>query len=187
LAVKLHINQTLRGLKPSDHNIKQTQNQTMKTIKVCLFLFTSLFFSLNAVNAQEDVKANNPNAPEITFENEIHDYGTVKMGADGNCEFKFKNTGKEPLIISAAKASCGCTVPNYPKEPIMSGQTGVIKVHYDTKRIGAFTKTITINSNAKTETKTLTIKGNVEGSAEQAPEQAMPVKKTNGAPLENTK
>ncbi len=170
----------------------------MKTIKVCLFLFASILFSLNAVKAQESVKVespvkqepvktNNPNAPEITFESEIHDYGTVKMGADGNCEFKFKNTGKEPLIISAAKASCGCTVPNYPKEPIMSGQTGVIKVHYDTKRIGAFTKTITISSNAKTETKTLTIKGNVEGSAEQAPEQAMPVKKTNGLPLENTK
>ncbi|MFM7216532.1 MAG: DUF1573 domain-containing protein, partial [Bacteroidota bacterium] len=68
--------------------------------------------------------ADNPNAPEITFEKELHDYGTIKQGADGNCEFKFKNTGKEPLIITNARGSCGCTVPTYPKEPIMKGQTG---------------------------------------------------------------
>lgn len=140
--------------------------------------------------AQETVpapKADNPNAPEITFDKEIHDYGTIKQGADGNCEFKFKNTGVEPLIISAAKGSCGCTVPTYPKEPIMKGQTGSIKVHYDTKRVGAFTKTVTINSNAKSEVKTLTIKGVVEASEEAAPEQATPFKKTSGMPLENSK
>jgi hypothetical protein len=128
--------------------------------------------------------ADNPNAPEITFETDMHDYGTVKQGGDGNCEFKFTNTGKEPLIISNAVGSCGCTVPTFPKEPILKGQSAVIKVHYDTKRVGAFTKNVTITSNAKTGTKLLTIKGTVEAT-EQATDQAVPLKKDNGAaPLE---
>lgn len=133
----------------------------------------------------ETVKADNPNAPEITFENDIHDYGTIKQGADGACEFKFKNTGKDPLVISDAKGSCGCTVPTYPKEPVMKGQTGLIKVHYDTKRVGAFTKTVTITSNANTATKVLTIKGLVEASEEST--EAVPLKKSSGLPLEITK
>ena len=119
----------------------------------------------------------NPNAPEMAFENELHDYGTIKQGADGNYEFKFTNTGKEPLIISSARGSCGCTVPTYPKEPIQKGQSSVIKVSYDTKRVGAFTKTVTIESNAKTSTKILTIKGVVEAS-ETSSDQTVPLKKT---------
>ena len=142
--------------------------------------------SANPSNPAEPAKADNPNAPEITFESEVHDYGTIQQGADGNCEFKFKNTGVDPLIITSAKGSCGCTVPTYPKEPIMKGQTGIIKVHYDTKRIGAFTKTVTLVSNAKTETKVLTIKGVVEGEQESA-DQTLPIKKSTGLPLENTK
>lgn len=159
----------------------------MKLTKYLSMILAFSVMSTFSVQAQETApKADNPNAPEITFEKEMHDYGTIKMGADGGCEFKFKNTGKEPLIISAAKGSCGCTVPTYPKEPIMTGQTGVIKVHYDTKRVGSFTKTVTITSNGKTENKTLTIKGVVEGS-EETPEPALPVKKTSGLPLENSK
>lgn len=156
---------------------------------IALVSLFAVGLSISAI-AQETVapaKAENPNAPEITFEKELHDYGTIKQGADGNCEFKFKNTGKEPLIISNAKGSCGCTVPTYPKEPILKGQTGVIKVHYDTKRVGAFTKTVTLNSNAKTDTKILTIKGVVEAVEEQPADQATPFKKTSGMPLENTK
>jgi hypothetical protein len=166
----------------------------MKTIKqliascVVVMLFTVTIQAQEKTNDQKaaEVKQDNPNAPEITFENETHDYGTIKQGADGSCEFKFKNTGKEPLIISNAKGSCGCTVPTYPKEPIMKGETGLIKVHYDTKRVGAFTKTVTINSNAKTDTKVLTIKGLVEASDEST-DQTLPVKKSTGSPLENSK
>lgn len=129
--------------------------------------------------------ADNPNAPEITFETDLHDYGTIKQGADGGCEFKFTNTGKEPLIISNAVGSCGCTVPTWPKEPILKGQSSVVKVHYDTKRVGGFTKNVTITSNAKSATKVLTIKGTVEAT-EQAGDQTVPLKKDNGAaPLEN--
>ncbi len=159
----------------------------MKSLKFFSLIVLLSFVGIVAVNAQEAVPTDNPNAAEITFENDVHDYGTIKVGADGTCEFKFKNTGKDPLIISAAKGSCGCTVPTYPKEPIMANQTGTIKVHYDTKRVGAFTKTVTITSNAKTESKVITIKGLVEGAPEEATEPALPVKKTNGLPLENTK
>ncbi len=159
----------------------------MKKIKfLAISALVCLTFSLKST-AQDTtaVKKENPNAAEITFENEVHDYGTIKQSSDGSCEFKFKNTGKEPLIISNAKGSCGCTVPTYPKEPIMKGQTAVIKVHYDTKRVGAFTKTVTITSNAKTDTKVLTIKGVVE-AAPDAGDQTLPVKSTGG-PLENAK
>ncbi|MFM2208309.1 MAG: hypothetical protein RL213_2284 [Bacteroidota bacterium] len=159
----------------------------LKAALLGLLISTSWSWSAAAQDAPAPAKEDNPNAPEITFETEVHDYGTIKQGADGNCEFKFKNTGKEPLIISNAKGSCGCTVPTYPKEPIMKGQTGIIKVHYDTKRVGAFTKTVTLNSNAKTDTKTLTIKGVVEAVEDQPAEQATPFKKTGGMPLENSK
>lgn len=164
----------------------------MKAIKyfvlTCIVAFTMnlpVFSQEGVAPKAEEVKQDNPNAAEITFENELHDYGTIKQGADGSCEFKFKNTGKDPLIISNAKGSCGCTVPTYPKEPIMKGQTGVIKVHYDTKRVGAFTKTVTINSNAKSDTKVITIKGLVEATDEST--DAVPLKKATGLPLENTK
>jgi len=134
--------------------------------------------TITVTPAETAAPAVNPNAPEMTFETEIHDYGTMKQGANGNYDFKFTNTGNEPLIISTARGSCGCTVPTYPKEPIMKGQSAVIKVSYDTKRPGPFTKTVTIESNAKTNPKMLTIKGVVE-AVETANEQTVPLKKTD--------
>jgi hypothetical protein len=104
----------------------------------------------------------NPNAADVVFETELIDYGTIEHNADGNREFKFKNTGKEPLIISNCTGSCGCTVPTWPKEPIKPGETSSIKVHYATDRVGAFEKTVTVTSNAKSATKVLKIKGNVK-------------------------
>ncbi|MFN4854895.1 MAG: DUF1573 domain-containing protein [Bacteroidota bacterium] len=122
---------------------------------------------------------------DIRFEKELHDYGTIDQGANGVYEFKFSNSGKEPLIISGARGSCGCTVPSYPKEPIPPGGPGLLKVSYDTKRVGAFNKTVTVTSNANSGTKTLTIKGVVNAKAE---EETFPAKKvSSGMPLENTK
>lgn len=126
----------------------------------------------------------NPNAAEISFEKDVHDFGTIKHGGNGVYEFKFKNAGKEPLIISNAQGSCGCTVPTWPKEPIKGGESAVIKVSYDTKRPGGFQKTVTITSNAKTATKIITIKGTVE---EAPKEPTSPEKPANGAPLEKGK
>jgi hypothetical protein len=118
---------------------------------------------------------------KIEFTKETHDYGTIKYGADGSCTFEFKNTGNEPLIISNAKGSCGCTVPEWPKEPIAAGAKGKITVKYDTKRPGAINKSVTITSNAANEpTKVIRIKGNVL----PAPEGSAPVN-NSGAPTNN--
>lgn len=128
--------------------------------KTVLSIGLMLCVALGA-KAQETTTPNpvNPNAPKFKFETEVMDYGTIEHNADGNREFKFTNVGKEPLIISNAVGSCGCTTPNWPKEPIKPGATGVIKVKYATDRIGAFEKTITLTSNADTPTKVIKIKG----------------------------
>jgi hypothetical protein len=157
----------------------------MKSLASFLVLFAGLMFSAVAQDKTPAAvnPADNPNAPEITFEKEIHDYGTVDYASDGSCEFKFTNTGKDPLLISTCNGSCGCTAPQCPKESILRGQSGIIKVNYDTKRPGPFTKTVTVQSNAKNGTKVLTIKGVVR-TQEQTDDQ-MPLKKDNGmSPLE---
>ena len=97
----------------------------------------------------------------IQFESETIDYGTIQHNADGKREFVFVNNGNKPLIITNAQGSCGCTVPTWPKEPIAPGAKGVIGVKYATDRVGAFTKTVTLTTNATEPSKVLTIKGNV--------------------------
>lgn len=134
-------------------------------MKKLLFTLTLALFAVFAVNAQEAAKAVN-GGPEITVNKDVHDYGTIKQGANGTSEFSITNTGTEPLIISRAKGSCGCTVPDWPKEPIMPGESAVMSVKYDTKRTGAINKSVTITSNATNEpTKVVRIKGNVLASA----------------------
>ena len=150
-------------------------------MKTAILSFAMMVFTAFAVNAQEATPAN-PNAPEITFESDVVDYGTIEHNADGNREFKFKNTGKEPLIITMCQGSCGCTVPQCPKDPILPGKSGEIKVKYDTNRIGPISKSVTVQSNSKTGTQTLQIKGNISA---KPVEEAFPTNQpSQGAPLE---
>jgi hypothetical protein len=119
---------------------------------------------------------------DIKMDKMTHDYGNIMQGGNGECEFKFTNNGKEPLVITNCMGSCGCTVPQCPKEPILPGKSGTIKVKYDTNRVGGIYKTVTVNSNAKSGVVTLTIKGNVEA---KPVEEAFPANKTSqGAPVE---
>lgn len=112
----------------------------------------------------------NPNGPEFKFDVEEYNFGTIKQGDKVSYDFTFVNTGKEPLIITEAHGSCGCTVPSYPKEPIAKGGKGVIHVEFNsTGKQGNQNKTVTLNSNAKSGQKILTIKGNVELPATTAP------------------
>ncbi len=98
----------------------------------------------------------------MVFENETIDYGTLPHNAEGTREFVLTNNGNKPLTIESTQGSCGCTVPTKPEKPIQPGEKGVIKVHYATDRVGAFTKTVTVKSNAVgQETKVLTIKGTI--------------------------
>ena len=134
----------------------------MKKISLVLLVLSCSFYT---TKAQDVVKTNNPvnpNAAEITFETETIDYGTIEHNSDGNREFKFTNTGKEPLIITDCQKSCGCTIPDWPKEPIKPGAHSSIKVHYATDRVGPFEKTVTVASNAKTPAKIIKIKGVVK-------------------------
>ena len=147
-------------------------------MKKCLTIAASLLFMTSAIYAHQanDNKLNeNTNAPEITFAEKVHDYGTLFVGGDGNCEFEFTNTGKEPLILSSVRSSCGCTVPSWPREPILPGKKEVIKVKYDTKRLGPINKSVTVMSNAKNPTEVLRISGNIVKKPEEStiPEKSM--------------
>ncbi|MCF8367802.1 MAG: DUF1573 domain-containing protein [Bacteroidales bacterium] len=123
----------------------------------------------------EQGQPDNPNAPVITFDKLTHDYGDIEQHGDGKCEFKFINEGKEPLILSNVRSSCGCTIPEWPRQPILPGKSEVIKVKYDTKRVGMINKTISVYSNAKASPITLRIKGKVLAKSATA----MPEKNTD--------
>ncbi len=114
--------------------------------------------------------ADDKKAPRFQFVGgETHDFGALPEGPDAEYIFKFKNTGKQPLIITNASASCGCTVPAWPKEPILPGKMGEMKVTFHTAGKGGqpFDKTVYINSNAASEKDRyeLHIKGNVTAKA----------------------
>lgn len=144
----------------------------MKKLLFSLIVIVFAGMTLKAQDAAQTQPPVNPNAPEIVFEKTVHDYGTIVQGGDGTCEFKFTNTGKEPLILSRPTSSCGCTVPTWPQEPILPGKTDVIKVTYNTNNVGTINKTVTVNSNAKTARVVLQIKGTVTAKpATTAPEK----------------
>ena len=107
-------------------------------------------------------------AQTISFDNTVLDYGTIKPGSDGNRVFVVKNTGDKPLIISNVKPSCGCTTPEWSKEPILPGKTGQIKVHYNTTP-GSFQKMIEVFTNDPVNSRSVIhIKGNVDANAADA-------------------
>jgi len=129
--------------------------------------------------------------PVLTATNMTVDYGEVAYNGDGVREFVFKNTGTEPLLITNARGSCGCTVPDWPKDPIRPGETAVIKIKYDTKRSGPISKTVTVttnevaskdaNGNPVYKDHLVTIKGNVKTAPTN---DGTPLKSTTGAPVE---
>jgi len=101
-------------------------------------------------------------APVMTFKTSEYDFGTINEGDVVEHTFNFTNTGKTPLIISKATATCGCTVPEWPKQPIAVGATGVIKVKFDSKnRENLQTKYVSISANTKPEVTKIKITGNV--------------------------
>lgn len=100
---------------------------------------------------------------EIKFAEMSHNFGTIQQDTKNTKIFKFTNTGSEPLIIEAAKGSCGCTVPKFPKEPILPGETGDIEVVYSPgKQQGAQNKTVTITANTDPVNTVINISANVE-------------------------
>jgi Protein of unknown function (DUF1573) len=149
----------------------------MKKVFITLCLAAAAF-GVQAQNAApapqlQAAPKENKNAPKFKFTNgETHDFGNIAEGPVAEYVFEFKNTGKEPLIIQSASASCGCTTPEWPKEPILPGKKGKITVRYNTQgRPGPFNKTVYISSNAATEKDRyeIYIKGTVNAPAAPAP------------------
>tara|TARA_B110001454_G_scaffold183504_1_gene178699 strand:- start:261 stop:665 length:405 start_codon:yes stop_codon:yes gene_type:complete len=114
--------------------------------------FTVLFLGLINFSAA---------AQEFKFEEEVINYGKIDKDSDGERVFIFTNIGDQPIVIKRIQSSCGCTVPKKPEKPVMPGEKGEIKVSYATNRVGGFSKSITIYSNAKNPTKVIRIKGTV--------------------------
>jgi len=107
--------------------------------------------STDVVTNPKTASGNEKNVlPVIEFDKEMHDFGKLIAGERVTYGFKFTNTGESDLVIAQVKSSCGCTVPKYPKKPIAPGETGVIKVTFDSSgRKGVQNKSVTISSNCQ--------------------------------------
>ncbi len=129
------------------------------------------------VTAQQP-EAVDPDAGVFKFKEETHNYGTVPEGPKAEYDFEFKNTGKKPILITEAHGSCGCTVPQWPHDPILPGKKGTIHVSYNTEgRPGRINKTVTISSNAQQKSMVLNITGDVTPKAPAAANTANEPKK----------
>lgn len=138
----------------------------MKQILGILAIVLMASFQMAAQTTPETLP--NPTSKAIlTLESDLVDYGTIDQGSEPLRLAKFKNTGTEPLIISGAKGSCGCTVPNWPKEPIMPGESSQIEIRYDTKRVGAINKTVTVESNDPAGKHVIRVMGTINAVAQE--------------------
>ncbi|MFA6128110.1 MAG: DUF1573 domain-containing protein [Bacteroidales bacterium] len=124
-------------------------------------LTLTIFLSLTMVQAQSKKSTGDmvfdKTVDGITF----HDYGSIIYGANGKVDFTFTNKGTKPLVVSEVKSSCGCTIPNWTKEPVAPGQKGTISIEYNTTLPGVFNKTVEVISNANNSPVRITIKGKV--------------------------
>lgn len=159
----------------------------MKTLKLTLVAAAALFIS-TSVNAQQKKAAAAPAAAAttaqpaakaaeakptgLTFKEEQYNFGDIEKGKPVTHEYTFKNTSKQTILITNVKASCGCTTPNWTKEPIKPGESGSVTATYNAANPGPFTKTITVTTNDTEQNKILTIKGKVIAPETTAPATA---------------
>lgn len=116
----------------------------------------------NPLSAEGGEQVDSKDLPAIAFDKDLHDFGTIKEGEKVTYSFRFKNTGKGDLIIQTASGSCGCTVPEIPEKPIKPGETGFIKVQFNSEgRIGIQEKQVTVVSNTIPNTTIVKIKAEV--------------------------
>jgi hypothetical protein len=154
----------------------------MRKIVLAAGLVSMLAFTSCKENASEKIKTDNvaqaavrdeaaKAVPVMTFDKAEHDFGTIEQGAAQETAFKFTNTGNAPLIITDAKSSCGCTVPNPPKEPIAPGESSELLVKFNGAGQNQVTKTITVTANTEKGSELLRIKAfvNPKGAAPLGP------------------
>ena len=143
-------------------------------MKKVVLLVSVLFFATSCNDATSRIESSNEVSseesmmealPTIAFESDFQDFGEIQEGIVAEHTFTFKNEGDGPLIISNAQGSCGCTVPDWPRNPIAPGETGVIKVSFNSKgRAGRQDKRVTLTTNAVPQTKVLNITSTVLSS-----------------------
>ena len=140
----------------------------MKTI---FSLFVALFVFVAVGYAQKGV---------MKFAKETHDFGKIEQGKPVTHVFEFKNMGSDPIVINDAQASCGCTKPNWTREPILPGKSGTVSATFNAAAVGPFNKTVTVTSNAEAGQAVLILKGEVaaQKQAETAASPAPAVKST---------
>ncbi|WP_339838302.1 DUF1573 domain-containing protein [uncultured Maribacter sp.] len=154
----------------------------MKKIVLIVGLVSMVAFTSCKDNASSKIKTDNVTeaavrdeaakaVPVMSFEKAEHDFGTIEQGTPQETVFLFTNTGNAPLIITDAKSSCGCTVPNPPKDPIAPGETGELKVNFNGSGQNQVTKTITVTANTEKGSELLRIKAfvNPKGAAPLGP------------------
>lgn len=136
-----------------------------------LFATVLLMSSCQPIEAQETVLAKmEKEASAITFAKASYDFGTIKAGEKVLHDFEFTNTGSTPVVIKDVKTTCGCTVSNFPKEPIMPGQMNVISASFNSKgKSGRQNKVITVLTNTEGESYKVSLIGNVEKVQEATP------------------
>jgi hypothetical protein len=116
----------------------------------------------NPISADSREKVDTKSLPEITFDKDFHDFGKISEGEKVTYSFRFKNTGKGDLIVQTASGSCGCTVPEIPEKPLSPGETGFIKVQFNSEgRTGIQEKQVTVITNTIPNTNIIRIKAEV--------------------------
>jgi hypothetical protein len=135
----------------------------MKIMRIHLlstFVIIALAMSTTGCADNPEEKAKD-HGQEIWFEETLHDYGEIEEDSDGTWSFVFKNLGKEAIVINRVRSTCGCTVPDWPREPIEAGASGEITVKYNTATTGTFLKSVIVYSSAANSPVKLQIKGKV--------------------------
>ena len=133
----------------------------MKTLKISLLALAFGMMSFTPMTSTGDPIVKTTTASSILWKSETVEIGSIPQGTPKVIEFNFKNTGKTDVIITNVKASCGCTATDYTKTPVKPGETASVKATYNAAAKGAFTKTVTVTTNAEEAPKTLMFKGTV--------------------------
>ena len=125
-------------------------------------------------NVVKEEAVSNPDAPVMTFTESEFDFGDIQPDTKVHHTFQFTNTGKTPLLIEDAKASCGCTTPSWTKEPVAPGAKGTMEVQFDSRgKQGIISKQVSVRANTQPSLTTIIIKGNVLTAGEKGPEKPL--------------
>ena len=130
-------------------------------IKRILMIFLSIYVPASISGQTKSVNSIDANPPKIVFSKTSHDFGELALFTPAFCEFKFYNKGRAPLILSDITATCGCTVPSWPKKPIIPGDSGIIVLYFLPDETGTIDKNVTVFSNATKIPVTLELNGTV--------------------------